>query len=85
MQDKKKMVRSALAKVVKKLRGNKSQFVVASEIGLSTSIISPIERGLKDPQLTTLFRLADAFKIDIVEFVKLLKDELPKDFSLIED
>ncbi len=84
MQDKKKIILNALAKVVKKLRGNRSQFIVASENGISTSIISTIERGIKDPQLTTIFRLAEIFGIDVVEFMKIIKAELPKDFSFTE-
>lgn len=82
--DKKKIIINALAKTVKKLRGAKSQFMFASENDISTSIISTIERGLKDPQFTTIFKLAEAFDMDICEFVKLIKDELPDDFYLIE-
>lgn len=82
-ENKKKIILNALSTVVKGLRGSKSQFMLASENDISTSIISTIERGIKDPQLTTLFKIAEAFNIDIVEFVKLIKDELPKDFYLI--
>lgn len=83
-KNKKKIICNALAKVVKKLRGEKSQFIFASENDISTSIISTIERGMKDPQLTTIYKLAEAFGMDIADFLKLVNDELPKKFSLIE-
>ncbi len=81
---KKKIILNALARTVKKLRGTKSQFMFASENDISTSIISTIERGLKDPQLTTIFKLSEAFDLDICEFIKLIKEELPDDFYLID-
>lgn len=43
-----------------------------------------IERGLKDPQLSTIFKLAEAFNIEPCEFVKLIQKELPEDFSFTD-
>lgn len=83
-EEKKKMIKNAIAKVVTKLRGSKSQFMLGAENDISTSILSNIEKGKKDPQLTTLFRLAGAFGISAPKFVKLISDELPKDFSFVE-
>lgn len=84
LKNKKDIIKQALAELVKELRGNKSQFLFASENDISTSIISNIERGLKDPQLTTLFKLAEAFGLPCDEFIKLLINKLPNDFYLIE-
>ena len=56
----------------------------ASENDISGSIISTVERGIKDPQTTTLFKLAEAFNMKTWQFVKLIEDELPNDFSLID-
>ena len=87
MQDKnnkKRTILNALALTMKELRGNKSQFIFSSENDISTSIISCAERGLKDPQLTTLFKLAEAYNISIDDFMKLIIDKLPDNFSLIE-
>lgn len=84
MQDKKKNILLALAKTLKKLRGKKSQFMFSSENDISISIISMIERGLKDPQLTTLFKLAEACDIKLSDFIKEIEKDLPKNFSLIE-
>ncbi|MDD3593280.1 MAG: helix-turn-helix transcriptional regulator [Candidatus Gastranaerophilales bacterium] len=83
-KDKKKIILNALASVMKDLRGKKSQFMFASENDISISIISTAERGLKDPQLTTLFKLAEAFDISIADFISLINSKLPQDFHFIE-
>ncbi len=81
---KKQIILKTLAKKVKELRGQQSQFMLASENDISVSIISTVERAMKDPQTTTLFKLAEAFNMKTWQFVKLIEDDLPKDFSLIE-
>lgn len=83
-EEKKKIICLALANVVKNLRGRKSQFMFASENDFSTSIISTVERGLKDPQLTTIFKMAEAFNLKGSEFLELIEKELPNNFTLIE-
>ncbi len=83
-KEKKQIVPNALAEVLKEKRGAKSQFVFSSENDISISIISSIERGLKDPQLTTVFKLAEALDIPCNEFISLLLKKLPKDFYLID-
>ena len=82
--EKKKILLDALAKTVKELRGKKSRFMFASENDISTSIISTVERGIKDPQLTTLYKIAEACNISLIDFVVKLSENLPKNFSLID-
>lgn len=84
IEEKKKKILKILAKRTKELRGEKSQFMLCSENDISCSIISTIERAMKDPQLTTVFKLAEAFDMKASEFIKLIEDDLPKNFSLIE-
>ena len=90
MQDKKKYndrksaIMNALAETVKDLRGKRSQFIFGSENDISTSILSLIEHWKKEPQLTTIFRLAEAFDLSCIEFIKLICDKLPKNFKIIE-
>lgn len=43
-----------------------------------------IERGLKDPQLTTLMKISEALDLKLSDFIKIFEKELPEDFSLIE-
>ena len=40
-----------------------------SENDISLSIISSVERGIKDPQFSTLYRLSEACNISFVEFI----------------
>lgn len=82
--DKKKEILKALAKTVKSLRGEKSQFIHASENDMSTSILSTIERAMKDPQLTTLFKLAESFSMKPSELIRMIEDDLPENFHLID-
>lgn len=84
VEKKKQMILKTLARKVRELKGEQSQFMLASENDISGSIISTVERGLKDPQTTTLFKLAEAFNMKTWQFVKLIEDELPNDFSLID-
>lgn len=82
--DKKKFLLKILAKHIKTLRGKQSQFLLASENDISTSIISTLERGLKDPQITTLFKLSEALNIKTSELIKLIEKDLPERFSFID-
>ena len=80
----KKLILKLLGKHIKNLRGEKSQFILASENDISVSIISTVERAIKDPQITTVFKLAEALNIKPSELLKLIEDDLPKGFSMID-
>lgn len=83
-EKKKKLICNAAGKITAKLRGAKSQFLLGSENDISTSILNTLEKGNKDPQLTTVFKLAEAFNMKASEFVGLIEKELPEGFYLIE-
>lgn len=80
----KKLLLKTLAKHAKRLRGNKSQFMLGAENDISPSILSTVERGMKDPQLTTVFKLSEAYRLKTSELMKLIEDDLPQNFSLVE-
>jgi transcriptional regulator with XRE-family HTH domain len=87
MQDiekKKQIICKATGAIVKNLRNGKSQFLFASENDISVSIINTLEKGNKDPQLTTVFKLAEVFGMKCSDFIKLVENELPEGFNLIE-
>ena len=81
----KDLIKQATGEVLKELKGNKSNYVFSAEYEISTSLLSNLERGLKDPQLTTVFKLSEALGIKPFEFVKMVEKKLPKNFTLIED
>ena len=82
---KKEIICITAGKILKKLRGSQSQFMFGSENDISVSIINTLERGIKDPQLTTVFKIAEALNIKASDFVKLVEEELPDDFYLIDN
>lgn len=84
--DKKFQLKLALSKVVKNLhlKTKKSLFLFSSENDISMSVLSMIERAQKDPQLSTIFKLAEAFDIEPSKFIKLVSQELPQDFHFID-
>ena len=84
IEKRKKLIMKNLGENIQRLRGDKSQFILSSENDISCSIISTVERGLKDPQFTTLFKIAEALNIKTSELVKLVENELPKNFSMID-
>jgi|GluameStandDraft_1065615.scaffolds.fasta_scaffold01184_32 transcriptional regulator with XRE-family HTH domain len=81
-EDKKKLIRTAAGKILKKLRGNKSLYILSMEYEISTSLLNSLERGLKDPQLTTVFKLSEALGVQASDFVKMIEEELPEGFTL---
>lgn len=81
----KKIITAAAGKVLKELRGAKSNYLLGAEYEISTSLLNHIERGIKDPQLTTVFKLSEALGVHPWEFVKKIEENLPEGFSLIEN
>lgn len=84
-KDDKKVICQAVAKVLKQLRGKKSNYLLSAEYGISTSLLNHIERGIKDPQLTTIFKLSESLGVRPNEFIKKVEDNLPDGFSMIEN
>ena len=86
MQDgNKKLVYLAVGKTVKRLRGDKSQYLLGGEYGIPQSLLSDLEKCKKDPQLTTLIKLAQSFGMTLEEFAHEIEKEVPEGFSLVDD
>lgn len=83
MQDIKNEFQLAIGKVVKKTR-KKSITKSADEIGMGKSMWSDLERGFKDPQFSTLWRIAEGLDIKPHVLVKRIEDELGSEFSFLE-
>lgn len=82
--DNKALIRKISGEIIASLRKDKTRCRLSSENGISTSILSMIERGLKDPQLTTVFRLCEALGIKTSEYIKLIETRLPDNFTLLD-
>ena len=84
MQELKKELQKAIANVVKNQR-KKSITKSADEIGMGKSLWADLENGIKDPQISTLWRIAEGLDIKPHILIKLVEDELRKDFSFLEN
>lgn len=84
MQDKKLKFQNALAKIIKRYRENLhlSMTKTSDEIGLTKSIWSNVEAGRRDPQLTTIWRMAEALNVPLSQIIAELETTLGKDFFL---
>lgn len=84
MQELKKELQQAIAKVVKGHR-TKSITKSADEIAMGKSMWADLENGIKDPQFSTLWRIAEGLDIKPHILVKMIEDELREDFSFLEN
>lgn len=72
------MIVSIFGTVLRELRENKklSQEKLAEFCDLDRTYISLLERGLRQPTLTTLFKLSDALNIKPSELVEMVDIKL---------
>lgn len=84
MQELKKELQQAIAKVVREHR-TKSITKSADEIAMGKSMWADLENGIKDPQFSTLWRIAEGLDIKPHILVKMIEDELREDFSFLEN
>ena len=85
MQAQKEILQHILGKVIKKYRATKSINQLSNEIELSKSIWSDLERGKKDVQFTTFWRIAEALNVAPHKLLKDIEIELGAEFSFIEN
>lgn len=85
MQNNKNEILIALAKIIKKHRGKLSITQLSICADVSKSIWSMIEKGKRDVQLTTLFRISEALYMKPSELLKEIESELGDKFSSIEN
>lgn len=82
---KKKLIDS-ISQIVKskRLDREKSISYISDEVGMTKSMWADLEKGKKDPQLSTIWRISQGLEIPLSVLIKELEDYLGKDFSLIE-
>ncbi|MDD3593068.1 MAG: helix-turn-helix transcriptional regulator [Candidatus Gastranaerophilales bacterium] len=84
---KKEILLRTVGKIIKEKRKQKGKgiLLLAYEYDIPSSSLDKVEKGLRDPQLTTLWRIANALDMTFGEFIATLEQKLPKDFQLIEE
>ena len=72
------MVISVFGKILRKLRegANLSQEKLAEYCDLDRTYISLLERGLRQPTITTIFKIAEALDISPSELVRKVEMEI---------
>ena len=84
---KKELLLKVVGDLVKEKRQlkNKGILLLSYEFDISNSSISSLEKGQRDVQLSTIWKIANALGMNFSEFVNEVELRLPKDFKLIED
>ena len=85
MQAEKIKLQTTLAEIIKKLRNKKSITQLANEIDLSKSVWFNLEKGERDIQFSTFWRIAEGLDIKPSDLVKEIENQLGEDFSFIEN
>lgn len=82
----KNLYKKELGLLIKKYRlgQNKSISLISAEIGMTKSMWADLEKGIKDPQMSTFLRICEALNIAPSQIIEELTKVLGSDFSLIE-
>lgn len=83
--NKNKRIREALSLVFKELKKDKKISTIAYESELPRSVVYYINQAKKDPQLTTLWRLAEGFNMKPSKLLKLVEDKMPEGWTIFEE
>ena len=81
---KKKLVLEVTGKELKKLR-KKGILALSYEYDLPSKSLQKTEKGLSDPLFTTMWRMVEANGIPFWQFIKIVQENLPENFSFFDD
>lgn len=86
-KEKRQILLDTIGKIIHEKREQigKGILLHSYEYDLSSSSLSLIEKGKRDPQITTLWKIVNSLDMDFFEFIKLLKQKLPKNFKMTDD
>ncbi len=83
----KQLLLDIIGKTVKEYRqkAGKGILLHSYEYDIPSSSLNLLEKGKRDPQLTTLWKIANSFNMTFGEFISIIEKELPDNFLLTED
>lgn len=86
INERRKILLKAVGKVIHTQRGklNKGINKFSFEYDIGNGLLSRLERGDTDTQISTLWKLANAFELKFSEMAKLIEKELPEDFNFYD-
>ena len=78
------LMQKVLSCIIKKHRidKNKSISLISDEIGMTKSMWADLEKSIKDPQLSTLWIVAEALDIPLSVIIIELEEALSDNFTL---
>jgi len=81
-----KVLQLKLAEIIKekRIKEKKSISLISAEVGMTKSMWADMERGIKDPQFSTLFRMSEGLNVGLLDIINELLKSLPEEFTLIE-
>ncbi len=81
----KKQLQKALSEIIKKhrLNKNKSISLISDEIGMTKSMWADLEKSIKDPQLSTMWRISEALDVPMSAIIIELEEVLGESFTLV--
>jgi transcriptional regulator with XRE-family HTH domain len=76
----------SLGLTIKKLRQDKHKSIsrISNEYDITKTIWAYLERGLNDPQFTTLWRISEALDMPLSQIIAILEKELPENWNFID-
>lgn len=85
--DKKQLLKNIIGEVLKEERKKKkkSLLLFSYENGISSSALNYVERGLRDAQVTTLWKILEAHNIKMSDFFKQIEKTLPEKWTLLDE
>jgi len=83
----KQILQDKISKIIKthRLAKKKSISLISDEISMTKSMWADLEKAIKDPQLSTLWRISEGLEIPLSVLIKELEASLDKDFTLIDN
>ncbi len=87
MQESKILLQKTLGNIIQSQRKlkKKSISLIANEIILSKSVWSEVEKGNKDPQFSTIWRMAEALEIPLSDLIKEIEAKLDGKLNFIDE
>ena len=79
----KKILKNKLGTLIK-LEQDKSISLISAEIGMTKSMWADLEKGIKDPQMSTFLRICEALNLKPQIVLNELIELLGNNFSMIE-
>ncbi len=86
-EEKKKILLKAVGDIIheKRMERGIGLLLHSYEYDLSSNSLDFVEKGIRDPQLTTIWKIVESFDMSFPEFVEILTKRLPKNFKMSDD